>query len=104
MNTRSMWIISKHDEANNKYDASSVAQKVQVAQSAFRDAASDVTRAKKAMLEVLGDGAAATVKRWLRAAADLGAGIVEELADVPWLSGGFVFPWGRGRQARRRGQ
>ena len=88
---RKLWNIGKHDESNNKFDASSIAQKVEAAHEALRAAAGDAMRAKTDMQHVLGDGAQSNIKRWLRAAAGLHATVVAELQSMPWLPEGFVF-------------
>ena len=88
---RKLWNIGKHDESNNKFDASSIAQKVDAELDALRAAARDATRAKADMLAVLGDGAASNIKRWIRAAAGCHADLLAELQSMPWLPEGFVF-------------
>ena len=88
---RKLWNIGKHDAENNKFDATSIAQKVEAAQEALRAAANDALRAKLEMQSVLGDGSASNVKRWLRAAVGLPELILKELKDMAWLPEGFVF-------------
>ena len=88
---RKLFNIGKHDESNNKFDASSVAQKVEAAQDALRAAAGDASRARNDMLAVLGDGAMSNIKRWLRASAGLAAEVVAELHTVAWLPEAFIF-------------
>jgi hypothetical protein len=88
---RKLFNIGKHDESNNKFDASSVAQKVEAAQDALRAAGGDAQRAKNDMLAVLGGGAMSNIKRWLRASAGLAAEVVAELHTVAWLPEAFIF-------------
>ena len=91
LQTRKVWNIAKHDEANNKFDRSSIAQKVDVAMTSLKDAAGDSARAKQAMLSILGEGAVHNVKRWLRAANGVEREFMEALLETPWLPDGFVF-------------
>ena len=91
MKTRKLWNIYKHDEDNNKFDVSTVACKVRAASDALQAAGSDRTRAMNDMLEILGDGAASRLKRWLRAAQGIDGETLTELEACPWITNDLIF-------------
>lgn len=81
-------ICSAQDQ--NRYRPSTILDKVALVKRAF-ESTKDWSKARKALLEILGDHKASTVHRWIVLARDMDAPVLEWIeANQPTLSQSFV--------------
>ena len=81
---REIWYSAIHDEESNRYKPTSLSQKIAVIQRAVdRVDGGDLEKAKKTLLNVLGDGAKSRVARWARAWKNLSKEVAAALPERP---------------------
>ena len=79
-----------HEQDQNRYRVSTIGDKVALVNKAF-GSTKDWTKARKSLLEVLGDNKTSTVHRWIVLARDLDQGVLAWIeANRPTLSQAYV--------------
>lgn len=79
-----------HETEQNRYRVSTIGDKVALVKKAF-ESAKDWGKAKKSILEVLGDNKASTVQRWIVLARDLDPEVTEWIGKVsPMLNQAYI--------------
>ena len=68
---REAWQAARHDEENNKYRQTSVAQKIDIVLKAAKRHGNDFVQAQSQLLKLYGQAKKSTVSRWVRRQAQL---------------------------------
>ena len=96
-----------HEMEQNKFQASTLNNKVEIITRMFQQSKNDWALAKKGMLEILGETKASTVQRWITLARDLDPAVLAHIDSLwPDLNQAYVignkYCVGKGEEARYR--
>ena len=96
-----------HEQEQNRYRVSTIGDKVAIMKKTYLDSGSDWTKAKSALMGVLGAQKATTIQRWIQLARDVDEDVLSWIVKkLPTLSQSYLvgneYIIGKGDEARAR--